>query len=164
MKNSPAFTPQNFLNTLKVMFFAIVFAVIAISAVFVVTTPNQHFKLDLNSGIFVQIIPAAIVLATFFSSVMFQKFVGIAQKKETLKDKLILYRTAIIIRLALLEGVAILSSVAFMIEHNQLFLIFTLVVVILMLMNFPNQQKIEEHLKLTGDELSRFRDFQSEIQ
>lgn len=90
-------------------------------------------------------------VAIIAGAILFQKRVAFAFDKP-LADKLVLYRQGIILRFALLEFPGITSVLFYFLTNNYLYLMITATIVIVMMLNRPNDDSITQHLNLTNSD------------
>lgn len=85
---------------------------------------------------------------TVLSSFLFRKQIGETVGKN-LAEKLVIYRTAITVRFALMEGPGLLAAVLYFISGNYLFLVITGAMFLFMLLSRPTEELIAKQLMLT---------------
>lgn len=108
---------------------------------------------DFESMALLQIgIAGVIIMGLFGGNFLFKQQLVAAREKNTLGEKLNTYRTACIMRFALLEAPAILCIVAFMLTGNYFFAVVSAVVILVFLMNRPTKSKLILDLELSGEE------------
>ncbi len=163
MPSTPDFTPKGYLKVNKVLFSALFMGVVIITVVFFAVTEKQYLSTDFESSLFMLMVPIISFAGLGMSRFMFKKFVDQAKQKDTLKQKLMGYRTALIIGLALCEAPALYANIAFMNEGNHFFIIFTIAALLLMLTYNPSDKKTIKDLDLRGDELDVFRNVDSKV-
>lgn len=72
---------------------------------------------------------------------------------SSLKQKLMSYRTAMIISFAPIEAIGLMSAVFILISGNTFFLIFTIIFLFGMFSYRPRKEKLIRDLQLTSDEI-----------
>ncbi|MCB9187884.1 MAG: hypothetical protein H6599_01250 [Flavobacteriales bacterium] len=163
MSSSPDFTPAAYLKVNKILYTALSIGVAMITIVFLGLAEEPIFHMDFEKSIFMIVVPAVTVIGLLMSKTVFTRFVNMAKQVESLKRKLLAYRTALIIGLALCESPAIIANVAFFQEGNQFYLIFAILCISIMLTYSPTERKTIKDLDLRGDELDRFKNRESKI-
>ncbi|MBK7711135.1 MAG: hypothetical protein IPJ37_09450 [Bacteroidales bacterium] len=119
------------------------------------TKETSFFKIDISDTfVIVNILLIGIVIPVgyFQSSRIFRS----VKPESTLKEKYPSYQTGLIIRLAFCNGSALFSVVCFLISSNMLFLLFYLVALSVMIINYPTPDKIGESVNLTQTEIESF--------
>lgn len=78
----------------------------------------------------------------------FKKAISAMDPSIDVDFKITRYQTAFIIKMAFLEGSALLNIVVFFITHNLFFLIFALISLVTLIMSRPTKEKVIESLNL----------------
>lgn len=100
---------------------------------------------------FLIIIFALAVLGAFVGNMLFQKKIKAIQT-TSLMDKLTQYRTALILKYALLEAPALAAVILYLVEGNIYLPIITLLLLGLMVYHLPTKSKVTSDLSLTMQE------------
>ncbi len=154
-------TPEaGFFKQVNILFGALLFGQLSIVVVllFVKSTSEGAILLDNTTiGMFSMIVLSFGLIVFLISKVLYQKLVG--QVKGDLPFKLQRFRSALVIRYALIEGVTILSVILFFISGE----VICLVVAIASLIHFaslrPTRQRAINDLDLTGAEQRELHGF-----
>ncbi len=85
------------------------------------------------------------------SSYLYRRTVGTAMGKN-LAEKLVIYRSAVVLRFAIIEGPALFSAVLYFLSGNYIFMVITGCLFVFMLLNRPTDEMIAEHLMLTEED------------
>lgn len=102
-------------------------------------------------------VPALAITCFILSNFIFKKILSSAVKPDnTLKQKLTIYQTALIVRLALLEGPSLFGIVAFFITGSLFFIVISLLLVGYFIYIRPTKDNIEEALELSYAEKQTF--------
>lgn len=146
--------PSLMLKTLKTIHWALVGGLSLFATVVAFqlgTNPETTFFAPENSIIFVPTFAGIFLIPT--SLVLFNKQMSQARKNTKLNDKLIMFQTAHIVKMAMLEGVGLFSIVACLVTFTTVnFFIFALVI-ILMAGSAPTAYKLGEKLSLSRNEV-----------
>jgi len=147
-------TSSEYFRALKIVHFAltlgqILFGIIA----FVVVNMNETTIADefLTQVLFI-IVPIFMIGTFIASNVLFKKRIEIAKSKNNLIGKMNEYRTAIILKLAPLEGGSFFSIIAYFITNNIIFLSLSALIVLMFALNQPTKEKAIADLELNFDE------------
>jgi hypothetical protein len=89
------------------------------------------------------------------SGMLFKQLLGKIKNDASFEKKLEAYRSAMIIRYALLEGPSIFSTVAYLLSGNIIFLAFSGVMILAFLMNMPSRNKAAQDLNLSSIEADK---------
>ena len=150
-------TPKENLKAIKVLFAALVLGVCSFTGVVVVVNQLKGPLMDTaglqyNKVFFV----AAVVLGGIClvaAHYMYNKKLTLTKNSAvSLKDKLNQYRSALLLYLALCEGAALFSIIAFFLTGNYTVLIITAVMLTAMLVKAPLLKRIVTELNLDWKE------------
>jgi hypothetical protein len=103
----------------------------------------------------VYVVPAMLFAAIFLGDLLFKKTINEAKEKE-LPAKVMTYQTAMLMRLAPLEGVAFFSLIQLGQTSNALFLYVLSVAMAYMLYLAPTRARISKELQLNNSEQREF--------
>ena len=149
-------TPGSYLKLLTVIYSAL-FAGQLLFAVLVFMLKNStiiDFKNTRDPFLFV--VPFMALGAIIGGNFLFKKTLTEATGKETLKQKLMVYQTAVIIKSALLEGPSWLGIFVYIQTSNFLYLIISGVLMLYFLTQRPTKDKIENDLNLSYEDKIQF--------
>ncbi len=105
-----------------------------------------------SESVFIYIVPIVAMIGYFGSNYFFNKQLTGMVKSKSLKEKLMLYLQASIVRFAFLEGAAFFSSVSFMINNNVFYLVISLLLILYLFKLRPTKKKLIGHLSLSLEE------------
>ena len=145
---------NSFLKTMRIIFFALLAGQIIFMAVAFFTVNNNPPQSQ-SDDLFNIIVPVAIGLGLFMSSLLFKQMLAKIKKDDSFEQKLEAYRSALIIRYALLEGPSIFSTVVYLLSGNIIFLAFSGVMILAFLMNMPSRDKATQDLNLSSIEADK---------
>lgn len=103
--------------------------------------------------IFFIMAPALIIAGRLIGNVLYKKKIQQAQNLTTTAPKLDIYRSAFIVRCALLEGPILFAIIAFMLTHTIELLAFVAGGIFLFFLLKPNKDKIAAELQIAADEI-----------
>ena len=109
---------------------------------------------DRNGIPFDIIVPILVIGGIVASYFIFNTLLKSAKNKSNLKEKLVSYRSAMIVRFALLEGPSLFSIIIVMITGNIMFFIYTLLIIGFFLYYRPTKESITNELELNFEEKS----------
>jgi len=109
------------------------------------------------------VVPIFALIGIFASNFVFKKKLNEIRKKSNLKEKMEEYRSALIIKLALIEGPSFFAVVAFLLTGNYIYLGLTIILIIVFLIYTPNKTKFINELELTKKESDLIYNSESEI-
>lgn len=93
-----------------------------------------------------------ILFGTITSQLLFQSRLNLARKETTLPNKLAAYRSALIIRYALIEAPSLFTVIAALLTGNPLFLLLAGMIIVFFLTLYPSTTRIALHLGLEPEE------------
>jgi hypothetical protein len=128
--------------------FALLIGQIILAAVFIVLTGNTEIILTPAGDLFFMLVPATALFAIFISGFMFKKLLEQANTRTTLSEKLSLYRPALLVRFAILEGASLFGLVAYFLNANLFYVFVSAFVMIYFFTLRPTKEKLEMDLQL----------------
>ncbi|TKC04897.1 hypothetical protein [Pedobacter frigoris] len=109
---------------------------------------HLNLRLEQPTPLF-PIFPIIAVLAVFIGSFLFKKQLNGVTDIPSADDKIAKYQTAFLIRSAILEGAALMNTVAFLMTSNSVFLLAAAFPFLFLLISRPAKQQIIDELNLT---------------
>lgn len=153
---SIAFTPKSFIQRITIIYLALIIGQLLFAGVSYTLVETNFLSFDFGSDVFVMLVPAIAVSGAFASNFIYTKKINELTSLESLKDKVMGYQTACIIRFALLEGPALLGIVYYMQTGNLLFLIIAGALIVYFITLRPTKEKIETDLNFSFEHKSTF--------
>jgi hypothetical protein len=144
------------LKVLSIIHLALCSGVFIFSFIMFSKTNSTEIILDNSNDIFKYIIPSAAIIAIFLSNFLFKNQLNSISENADIKEKLIKYQSASIIKYAVLEGTALLSVVIYSSTTNFLYLLIALGMLFYMILQRPTASKIIADLNLKGNEKQDF--------
>ena len=150
MEQKPQISGQ--LKIIRIIHFAIMIGSIIFGVlIFFMLSSSDYAIMETDSPLVYVPILAAVVLVPI-AHIMFTQKLKEAVKQDELRDKLFNFQTPQIIRLALLEAVALLAIVTCLLTNNMLNFITFIVVVGYMGILFPTSSRLAEYLQLSKED------------
>jgi len=106
---------------------------------------------ELKNGLYIAV-PLFAITGIVASNLIFKQRLRIIADHKNLKEKMINYRTALIIKLALVEGPAFLATVAYMLTGDLIFLGIIIGLLVVFLLYTPTRNKLIVELELSKTE------------
>lgn len=132
----------------------VLFAVISFAVVFLGNTPNSSLGNYSNILILISVLTA--LGGYFISNIVFQKKLAhIKNSTASLAEKLEYYRSASIIRWALIEFATLLSIVLFLVTHNFIILAVAVVLIVIFFSKKPSLQMVATDLGISEMEIQQ---------
>ena len=103
------------------------------------------------------VVPVLAAIAIIVSKLMYSRLCKSAFTKVKLSDKMQVYYSANIIRLALVEGAALFSIVVVFISGEIYFLLFTLLLFLIFYTFKPSRERAISDLKLNPEEATQIK-------
>ena len=145
---------NSFLRTMRIIFFALLAGQIIFIAVAFFTVTNNPPQSQ-SDDIFNILVPVIIGSGLFISSLLFKQLLAKIKNDDSFDKKLEVYRSALIMRYALLEGPSIFSTAIYLISGNIIFLAFSGVMILAFILNMPTRNKAIQDLNLSGIEADK---------
>ena len=153
MSNNNSFTAEKFFTTMNVLFFTLISGqtIYFIIGLFLIQSGNIEGFDGLNT-ILMFITPVVILSSILASKFIYTKQVTMFDKNLSLENKLVSYRTANIVRLALLEGANIFNISIMIITANYFFAALFIIIIALFLLNRPAKAKFILEYEISADD------------
>jgi len=156
-KNEQQFTsPKQFLKTISIIYYAILLGPLGFLAMQYFQVTETKLELTSTKNQFQYIILILAVMGYYFGNRIYNYKLKELKNKKTLLEKLAYFQTGFIIKIALLEGPALLGIVAFSLNGNLFFLIIAGILLLIITLQKPTKQKVEAVLNLTMKQRSEF--------
>jgi len=109
------------------------------------------------------VVPIFALGGIFASNFVFKKRLNEIRKKSNLKEKMEEYRSALIVKLALIEGPSFFAVVTYLLTGNYIYLGLAVILIIVFLIYTPNKTKFINDLELAKNESDLINNSESEI-
>jgi hypothetical protein len=153
VNNGNSFTVEKFFTTINILFFALIGGqtIYFLVGLFLIQSGNKEGFGGLNT-IFMFITPVVVLSSILASKFIYTKQVTTFDKNLLLENKLVSYRTANIVRLALLEGANIFNISIMIITANYFFAALFIIIISLFLLNRPTKAKFILEYEISADD------------
>lgn len=151
-KYNKPLTPQNFIRVIVIIHLALLMGQAFFAAAAIFITSNGPVNKKSNGDVFSIIAPVLVGIGIVLGTVLFIKMVAKLPEKETLKEKLACYQTALITRYALSEGASLFCVVCYLVTANYFLLAVMAVNVLYFILIRPDKLKISNDLNISMDE------------
>lgn len=147
-------TSKEYLNTLSVLHFAFLSGQLMFAGVAYFLHQSGGFEANASElgNIFKIVVPIFVLSAIAGSYFLFNFKVKDSREKKELSKKLVDYRIALLLKLAVLEGASLFSTMSYLLTKDLLFLSMTALVVIVFVLQRPSLNNIVEVLGLSHQE------------
>ena len=142
-------TPNSFMKNLTIIYIALLAGMVMFGLVIVFLTDVWESTLPSTDDPFLYAVPVLTFLGVVLGRVIHKKFMDKLQKTESLKDKLIGYQTACIIKYALVEMPFLVGVVGALLTNNIYYLMISGTLVMYYITLRPTRIKVKEDLSLT---------------
>ena len=142
---------MNKLRTLQIIVFAFCIGPVILTIVaFFINHPEIHFNMVNIEEPLLLIAPIIALISSIGSRIIFNSIINSIKNNFELliADKFLKYQTALIVRVALLEGAALFNIVVFLITGNTFTLYFALLCILGIWFRRPTKEKVSEDLNL----------------
>jgi hypothetical protein len=153
-------TSKTYLRALQVSHVSMCISIIGFSVFCLVAVHSGQFvsKPFLDENVALMIGGAASLFMFLVGQVVYKSRANAIPQQTTLGAKTTVYRTAMIVRLALFNSAAIISIVLFLLNGYVLLLCFPALMMVLILLHFPNRAKMLDALQPTFQEMEMLDD------
>jgi hypothetical protein len=155
MDNQLVITPKSFFRSLLILFWAMVAGQVIFGLItfFQVSILKKGSILDRQIlDIMLWIAPGLAVSGIALGWIFFDIRLKVLRDKSNLREKLSGYQSAMIVKLAMMEGPSLLALVLFFLSGEYIFLAVAAFVVLVFLFSHPTKAKIIQQLQLHDDE------------
>ena len=139
---------KSYIKTLTIIHFALVAGQVIFIAVVTGLNGSTKILLDAEKDPLIFAVPGLALIVLVAGAMLGKKLAETAAQKATLNEKLHHYRSALILRYAMIEGASLFGIVAYFLSGNFFFIIVSIVMILVMAMLRPTRHKIEEDLKI----------------
>ncbi|UII76825.1 hypothetical protein LV716_03275 [Flagellimonas sp. HMM57] len=150
------FTPRGFIKTLTILHLALIAGPIAFACFAYFQIQDVVIDFTNTDDSFLLIIPIFAIGAISMGNLVYKKLTAEISKIAGLKQKLMRFQTASLIKFASIEAPALFSVVVFYMTGNMAFLLIAVVLIFYFFTLRPTKVKIENSLALRGEEKSQF--------
>lgn len=151
MQQQPATNFKAFLRTLSIIHFAMMGGLLIFS-VFIITTSEEMGTLSFTQQPFEFLIPILFIGAVFIGNFISKTILSKVKKDQSLQQKLGVYQTAHIIRLAPIEGIGLFAAVTYSGSKNVLFLLIAVLALLILFTLIPTKEKIENAIPINSED------------
>ncbi len=149
-------TYRNDFKMMQTIHYALLFGILLFAAVAYFLDPIEEKVDDNLYDILRYMVPGLAALALLAGRFVTKPVFATAKNKDSLGAKLDIFRTGMIIRWALVEGVAMFSIVAFMLSGNMVMLLVALALAVYMFTLRPSPEAAGAALELSESEYREF--------
>jgi MFS family permease len=164
METSPQ-TSKDFFRTLQIIFLGLIIGQILFGLVSLFLNQTEDWKpvaAELKQ-VFIYIVPVFVIGGYLGGKMLFKRSMRAAQKKAGLSVKLSDYRSACIVRYALLEGPSMLALISYLITGELSFLVMAAFIIAIFLTIIPTPQKAITDLALDLNDEQKLNNPDAEI-
>jgi len=150
-------TSKEYFKILDILYFSllagqIIFAIITLYLTLSGTINSQHKEFR---DIFLILVPIFVAVGIYASNIMFKNKINLAKEKLSLIEKMSDYRSALLLRWALLEFPSFFSIIAFFLTGDFFFLGISALIIVFFINIKPNIDKVSIDLELSiGDKMT----------
>lgn len=152
-------TPKESLASIKIVYYALVGGQVFFALVAYFLLNNYALELagkDLKD-VFIYIVPLFVVGGFAVGNILFKSKLITARIKPSLSEKLLDYRSALLIRYALLEGPSFLAIMVYLLTGYILFLAMAALVIAMFFTITPSIDRAVNDLELTPNDEQTFK-------
>ncbi len=150
-------TTRFYLSTLRILSVAMAGSILIFTTTIVILQLEETQTIEEHTIIYRYIPYFFSFISIPISTLLFKNTIG-KRTGNSLKEKLIAYRSAHILRVALLEAPGLLAGAMFSISGDWIALIPAPIALLFILLNIPTSDRIIQELELEGNEASLLRD------
>jgi hypothetical protein len=149
-------TSKSALSALNIIYFSLIMMMIIFSAVVFFLNTSGGISNDAELTLLLRYVLCGLLpIGLGAGYFIFKQFINSISPSISLREKLMKYQTAVLIRSACFEMPGLVGAVAALITGDNSFLLFTAIVIVLFLILRPSAYTITSDLNLTQDERTR---------
>lgn len=158
-------TSGGYFKSLKIVFYSLVIGQVLFGLISFFLVNTNNFKsdgADLKS-VFIYIIPFFVLVGFLLSNLIFKNKLKAIDRKSGLMIKLNDYRSALVVRYAVLEGPSLFAIITYLLTGDTIFLLFAIFIILYFLTIGPNSNKAIRDLELDSKDEQIISDPKMEI-
>ncbi|MGX1928953.1 hypothetical protein [Flagellimonas sp. 2504JD4-2] len=157
-------TPGGFVRTLAIVHFGLIAGPLFFGIVVYYLAPSGVFSIQDTDDMFLIVVPIFAITSVFLGDFIFKQSIKNIPRTSTLKQKLIRFQTASIIKYALVEAASFFSIIAFYQTNNLAFLLIAALLILYFYMLRPTKEKIVRSLNLSTQDRDLFHRFNQPLE
>ncbi|HNW99016.1 MAG TPA: hypothetical protein PKK00_11460 [Bacteroidales bacterium] len=147
-------TPRELFKALKFIYATLTAGVAILIVAFVIVKLSEESAITDKNTIqyfwtISMLLTLSVIPATYY---LFKKKISGISEEQTFIQKLIVYRSAFILKMAMLEACGFINIIFYQLTGNMYILYAAIIALIIMIINYPNKSTISSELKLTPEE------------
>lgn len=141
-------SPKTMLKTIPLIHLGLLGGQVLFAIIVLVITPLGKFSINIPNDPYLLAVPIMAIGSFTASVVLYRQLLTTAISKPTVQQKVTGYQTAMIVRLALLEGSSLFGIVVYQLTSNLLYLAISGIIILFFIIIRPTRDKIETDLNL----------------
>lgn len=155
-QQNSALSPRGLFKTLTLLYFSFLTAQLLFAVMAYLNQGSTYFDYTDTNDVFIYAVPVFAVASIVLGIVLYGQQTSELGRKNSLKEKLVAYQSAVLIRMAFLEAASIFGIVAFILKGNLFSLLITGLVTLYFITLRPAKERAEDYLHLSHDEKRQF--------
>ncbi|WP_420602624.1 hypothetical protein [Flagellimonas sp.] len=153
---SDPFTPERFIRTLSIIHLGLIAGPLVFGLIVYFNSQSTHINFSNTDDMFLIVIPIFALSSIFLGNFIFGQSIKNIARTSSLRQKLVRFQTASIIRYALVEAAAFFGIIAYYMTGNLVFMLISAILILYFFMLRPTREKIIRTLNLTGSDKAAF--------
>ena len=145
-----------FFRTLTIIHSSLVLGLVLFCAIAYFQSDGFTVSMENEFDIFIYVVPLIGMAGYFGSQYVFKNLLNTIKSSDDLGIKLGKYRTASLIKFAILEAPAILALIAFYMTKNALYFVISVCLILYLFIQRPTVQRMKNDLPLNLEEIKQF--------
>ncbi len=145
--------PSTFLKSISMIHLAMFAGQLMMLGVLVFLKQSFIFHFASTDGLFLYLVPGIAILVLFMAPRIYASRIGSISDMQALTQKLESYRGALIIKLAMIEGAALLGIMIYYLTGNMLYIAIALALLLYFFYLKPTKATIQQDAKLSNMEI-----------
>lgn len=150
-------TVKQALNTLNILFIALLSGMLLFLTVVYMLVPNSNsaFDLEYSDSTFFYVSLVLCITGVLMSVYIPKKMLREAITKNTLAEKLQVYTVSYIIKLVFIEGACLFTTTIYLLEGDAVYLVLAGTMILYFITHKPSVNRVAIHLELSLDERNK---------
>lgn len=143
------------IKSMKVMHLALLSGQVIFGLITYFLSETNHFEFNFSDPFFI-LVSLFAISGPAIGNFIFNQKIDLLNKKESLKERISAYQSALITKYALIESPSLFGIIAYLLYGNLYYLLVSALLVLYFLTLAPNEQKMNIDLKVSSESISGY--------
>lgn len=142
-------TPNSFMKTITIIYLVMLVGMLLFGSVILFISNSWEIRMPAADDSFLYAVPLATFVGVVLGRILYKRRLDELAKTDSLKDKLIGFQTALIIKFVLVEAPFLLGVVATLLTNNIFYLMISGTLIMYYITLKPSREKVKKDLNLS---------------